>query len=183
MLLSCDYFVRNDEINEHIYHFIDRIEFYNINYVCFGSWHDPARYHGYSNVLLEHVNCTLIFLCGPNKCPVRDCGCCFAKHITVLRPSPVTKKQFLGHDVENWLVLLELLKRSQPVSTSVFKSTLYETFPLFVAIRIDTNIEVIVVSLTTWEAHHSPRDVNETTITEIGVSISILSWWDQINDE
>ena len=24
-------------------------------------------------------------------------------------------------------------------------------------IRIDTNIEVIVVSLTTWEAHHSPR--------------------------
>ena len=25
------------------------------------------------------------------------------------------------------------------------------------AIGIDTNIEVIVVSLTTWEAHHSPR--------------------------
>ena len=24
-------------------------------------------------------------------------------------------------------------------------------------IGIDTNIEVIVVSLTTWEAHHSPR--------------------------
>ena len=24
-------------------------------------------------------------------------------------------------------------------------------------IEIDTNIEVIVVSLTTWEAHHSPR--------------------------
>ena len=24
---------------------------------------------------------------------------------------------------------------------------------------IDTNIEVIVVSLTTWEAHHSPRAV------------------------
>ena len=26
-------------------------------------------------------------------------------------------------------------------------------------IGIDTNIEVIVVSLTTWEAHHSPRAV------------------------
>ena len=25
-------------------------------------------------------------------------------------------------------------------------------------IGIDTNIEVIVVSLTTWEAHHSPRE-------------------------
>ena len=57
------------------------------------------------------------------------------------------------------------------------------TFPLYVAIGIDTNIEVIVVSLTTWEAHHSPRAVNETTMTEIGVSITILSWWNQINDE
>ena len=27
----------------------------------------------------------------------------------------------------------------------------------FFFIGIDTNIEVIVVSLTTWEAHHSPR--------------------------
>ena len=59
-------------------------------------------------------------------------------------------------------------------------------------IGIDTNIEAIVVSLTTWEAHHSPRAkpegearglwwasqvVNETTMTEIEVSISILSWW------
>ena len=26
-----------------------------------------------------------------------------------------------------------------------------------IVIGIDTNIEVIVVSLTTWEAHHSPR--------------------------
>ena len=59
-------------------------------------------------------------------------------------------------------------------------------------IGIDTNIEVIVVSLTTWEAHHSQRAkpegearglwwasqvINETTMTEIEVSISILSWW------
>ena len=43
-------------------------------------------------------------------------------------------------------------------------------------IGIDTNIEVIVVSLTTWEAHHSPRAKPE-------VSIFILSWWNQINDE
>ena len=72
-------------------------------------------------------------------------------------------------------------------------------------IGIDTDIEVIVVSLTTWVAHHSPRVndlgsspqpkrearglwwasqvVNETTMTEIEVSISILSWWNQINDE
>ena len=55
-------------------------------------------------------------------------------------------------------------------------------------IGIDTNIEVIVVSLTTWEAYHSElwwasRVVNETTMTEIEVSISILSWWNQINDE
>ena len=33
------------------------------------------------------------------------------------------------------------------------KSTLVQVM----AIGIDTNIEVIVVSLTTWEAHHSPR--------------------------
>ena len=39
-------------------------------------------------------------------------------------------------------------------------------------IGIDTNIEVIVVSLTTWEAS---QIVNETTMTEIEVSISILS--------
>ena len=55
---------------------------------------------------------------------------------------------------------------------------------------IDTNIEVIVVSLTIWEAHHSPRAkpegcgdasqvVNDTTMTEIEVSISILSWHDE----
>ena len=30
-------------------------------------------------------------------------------------------------------------------------------FRLSFVIGIDTNIEVIVVSLTTWEAHHSPR--------------------------
>ena len=42
-------------------------------------------------------------------------------------------------------------------------------------IGIDANIEVIVVPLKTWEAHHSPR-ANETTMTEIEVSISILSW-------
>ena len=59
----------------------------------------------------------------------------------------------------------------------------------YIAIGIDTNSEVIVVSLTTWEAHHNPRVwwasqvVNETTMTEIEVSISILSWWNQINDE
>ena len=56
-----------------------------------------------------------------------------------------------------------------------------------VIIGIDTNIEVIVVSLTTWEAHHdlsfalglwwASQVVNETTMTEIQVSISILSWW------
>ena len=58
----------------------------------------------------------------------------------------------------------------------------------YVTIGIDTNIEVIVVSLTTWEAHHSlegearglwwaSQVVNETTMTETEVSISILSWW------
>ena len=30
-------------------------------------------------------------------------------------------------------------------------------FNIFVNIGIDTKIEVIVVSPTTWEAHHSPR--------------------------
>ena len=40
---------------------------------------------------------------------------------------------------------------------------------------IDSNIEVLVISLTT--------NVNEPTITEIEVSISIISWWNQINDE
>ena len=30
-------------------------------------------------------------------------------------------------------------------------------FVVYMAIGIDTNIEVIIVSLTTWEAHHSPR--------------------------
>ena len=55
-------------------------------------------------------------------------------------------------------------------------------------IGIDTNIEVIVVSLMTWEAHHKPEGevrgpwwasqaVNETAMTEIEVSIYILSWW------
>ena len=61
-------------------------------------------------------------------------------------------------------------------------------------IEIDTNIEVIVVSLTSWEAYPSPRAKpeacgwashvgNDTTMTEIEVSISILSWWNQINAE
>ena len=64
-----------------------------------------------------------------------------------------------------------------------------------IAIGIDTKIEVIVVSPTTWEAHHSsgcgelPRSlvksrglwwasqvVGDTTMTEIEVSISLLSW-------
>ena len=62
------------------------------------------------------------------------------------------------------------------------------TYPCW-DIGVDTNIEVIVVSLTTWEAHHSPRAkpealelwwasqvINETTVTETEVSISILSW-------
>ena len=43
-----------------------------------------------------------------------------------------------------------------------------------VDIGIDTNIEVIVVSLTTWEASQA---VNEITMTDTEVSISILSWW------
>ena len=30
-------------------------------------------------------------------------------------------------------------------------------FPPSMVIGIDTNNEVVVVSLTTWEAHHSPR--------------------------
>ena len=47
-------------------------------------------------------------------------------------------------------------------------------------IGIDTNIVVIVVSLTTWEAHHKPRVrppqvINEITMAEIEASISILS--------
>ena len=54
-------------------------------------------------------------------------------------------------------------------------------------IGFDTNIEVIVVSLTTSEAHHAlwwaSQVVNKTTMTEIEVSISILSWWNQINNE
>ena len=69
-----------------------------------------------------------------------------------------------------------------------------------VIIGIDTSISVIVVSPTTWEAPHSPRTkpedlgsspqpegearglwwasqvVGDTTMTEIEVSISILSW-------
>ena len=53
---------------------------------------------------------------------------------------------------------------------------------LWWVIGIDTKIEVIVVLPTTWEAHHSPRAwsashvVGDTTMTEIEVSISILSW-------
>ena len=53
-------------------------------------------------------------------------------------------------------------------------------------------------SLTTWESHHSPRakpegearglwwvsqGVNEPTMPEIDVSISILLWWNKINDK
>ena len=45
------------------------------------------------------------------------------------------------------------------------------------------DIEVIVVSLTTWGRWWSSQVVNETTMTEIEASISILSWWNQINDE
>ena len=63
-------------------------------------------------------------------------------------------------------------------------------------IGIDTKIEVIVASPTTWEAHHSPRAkpegearglwwasqvVGDATMTEMEVSISILSWWNKIN--
>ena len=56
-------------------------------------------------------------------------------------------------------------------------------------VGIDANFEVIAVSLTTLEAHPpqpkgearglwwAPPVVNETTMTEIDVSISILSWW------
>ena len=40
-------------------------------------------------------------------------------------------------------------------------------------IGIDTKIEVNVMSPTTWEAH---QVVSDTTMTEIEVSISILSW-------
>ena len=36
-------------------------------------------------------------------------------------------------------------------------SNYIQQYPWDVIIGIDTNIEVIVVSLTTWEAHHSPR--------------------------
>ena len=36
-------------------------------------------------------------------------------------------------------------------------TTLVIRLTLWLVIGIDTNIEVIVVSLTTWEAHHSPR--------------------------
>ena len=50
-------------------------------------------------------------------------------------------------------------------------------------IGIDTNIEVIVVSLTTRGLWWASQVVNETTMTEIEVSISILSWWNQINAE
>ena len=54
-------------------------------------------------------------------------------------------------------------------------------------IEIDTSISVIVVSPTTWEAHHSPSGearglwwasqvVGDTTMTEIEVSIPITSY-------
>ena len=49
-------------------------------------------------------------------------------------------------------------------------------------IEIDTSISVIVVSLTTWEAHHSLRAlwasqvVNETTMTSILVSIPVTHY-------
>ena len=49
----------------------------------------------------------------------------------------------------------------------------HPTLGFDVVIGIDTKIEVIVVSPTTWEAH---QVVGDTTMTEIEVSISILSW-------
>ena len=42
-------------------------------------------------------------------------------------------------------------------------------------IGIDTNIEVIVVSLTTWEAHHSPRSKPEGC-GELPVSLMRQQW-------
>ena len=61
-------------------------------------------------------------------------------------------------------------------------------------IGIDTNIEVIFCLINDLGSSPQPEGearglwwasqvVNETTMTEIEVSIYILSWWDQINDE
>ena len=48
---------------------------------------------------------------------------------------------------------------------------------MWLIIGIDTKIEVIVVSPTIWEAHRwASQVVGDTTMTEIEVSISILSW-------
>ena len=55
-----------------------------------------------------------------------------------------------------------------------------------IIIGIDTNIEVMFFSLTTWGAlglWWASQVVKETTMTEIEVSISIISWWNYINDE
>ena len=46
------------------------------------------------------------------------------------------------------------LQNNSVVYCGYLKSSNYD-------IGIDTNIEVIVVSLTTWEAHHSPREKPE----------------------
>ena len=57
---------------------------------------------------------------------------------------------------------------------------------VYLDIGIDTNIEVIVVSSTTWEAHHSPRAKPEGC-GELPRSLMrqqcIPSWWNQINAE
>ena len=49
---------------------------------------------------------------------------------------------------QSYLLCWELLRQKPHINGSVV---------LGADIGIDTNIEVIVVSLTTWEAHHSPR--------------------------
>ena len=63
----------------------------------------------------------------------------------------------------------------------------YMRFTVY-GIRFDTMVEVIAATLMTWEAHHSPlicfatgcgelpKSCGEATITEIEVSIPILSW-------
>ena len=68
-----------------------------------------------------------------------------------------------GHDfadnIFKCIFMNENVKTSIQISQVFFKDPI-DNIPVLVqimAIGIDINIEVIVVSLTTWEAHHTPR--------------------------
>ena len=67
---------------------------------------------------------------------------------------PITRKMFAFDDVIMILCLTQYMAQYRgyrPLLLRGFNSDQGKD------IGIDTNIEVIVVSLTTWEAHHSPR--------------------------